>query len=187
VISTGEPWQVAVDGIRTPAPFALEGASDEIAIAPRGRRLAYVLENLDSNIWRVPLERTRREKPPPPEKLFASIREETDPVVSPDGKSIAFVSNRSGHWNLWVGNADGSVLRELAAQTLLPFHAAWSPDNRELAFDSKASGASQIWLIGVAGGPSARLVTMPGGAEVPPCGAVLGTSTDQRRRFSPTA
>ena len=56
----------------------------------------------------------------PPEKLFASIREEMDPAFSPDGKSIAFISNRSGHWNLWTGNADGSGLRELAAQSLLP-------------------------------------------------------------------
>jgi serine/threonine protein kinase/WD40 repeat protein len=167
-ISTGELWQVTVSGDRTIAPFVLEGASDEIAIAPNGGRLAYVLQNLDSNIWRVPLGgEVRRKKSLAPEKLFASVREETDPVISPDGKSIAFISNRSGRWNLWVGNADGSGLRELEAQSQLPFHPAWSPDSRTIAFDSKASGSAQIWLIRAAGGPPARLVTMPGGAEVP--------------------
>jgi Tol biopolymer transport system component len=110
-ISTGELWQVTVGGNRTIAPFVLEGASDAIVIAPNGGRLAYVLQNLDSNIWRVSLGGIRQENPPPREKLFASVREETDAVISPDGKSIAFISNRSGHWNLWVGNADGSGLR----------------------------------------------------------------------------
>ena len=166
-ISTGELWQVTAAGERAVAPFVLEGASDAIAIAPEGGRLAYVLENLDSNIWRVPLGRTGQRSPPPSERLFASVREETDPVISPDGRSIAFISNRSGHWNLWVGNADGSGLRELEARSLLPFHPAWSPDGGTIAFDSKASGSAQIWLIGAAGGSPARLVTMPGGAEVP--------------------
>jgi serine/threonine protein kinase len=165
-ISTGELSQVTVDGRSAPAPFALEGASDQITIAPHGGRLAYVLTNLDANIWRVPLDQTLA-KNSPPEKLFASTREEMDPAISPDGKSIAFVSNRSGQWNLWTGNADGTGLRELAAQSLLPFHPAWSPDSREIAFDSTALGKGEIWLISAAGGAPRRLVGMPGGAQVP--------------------
>jgi hypothetical protein len=58
-------------------------------------------------------------------------------------------------------------LRELAAQSLLPFHPAWSPDSREIAFDSVAFGKGEIWLIRAAGGLPSRLVAMPGGAEVP--------------------
>jgi hypothetical protein len=166
-ISTGELWQATIDGRRAIAPFVLEGASDQITIAPNGARLAYVLQNLDANIWRLPLDRIRQKNAPLPEKLFASVRQEMDPAYSPDGKSIAFVSNRSGHWNLWMGNADGSGLRELGAQSLLPFHPAWSLDSREIAFDSKASGNSEIWLISAAGGAARRLAAMPGGAEVP--------------------
>jgi serine/threonine protein kinase len=166
-ISTGELRQVTTDGRRTLAPFALEGASDQITIARNGGRLAYVLQNLDANIWRVPLNRTHQDSPSPPEKLFASVREEMDPAISPDGKSVAFVSNRSGHWNLWIGNADGSGLRELAAQSFLPFHPAWSPDSREIAFEAQAFGKGEIWLINASGGQPWRLVGMPGGAEVP--------------------
>jgi dipeptidyl aminopeptidase/acylaminoacyl peptidase len=58
-------------------------------------------------------------------------------------------------------------LRELAAQSLLPFHPSWSPDSHEIAFDAKASGNSEIWLVSAAGGPPRRLAAMPGGAEVP--------------------
>jgi serine/threonine protein kinase len=166
-ISTGELRQVTIEGQRALAPFVLEGASDQITIAPNGTRLAYVLQNLDANIWRLPLDRIGQKHPPPPEKLFASVRDEIDPAYSQDGKSIAFVSNRSGYWNLWTGNADGTGLRELAVQSLLPFHPAWSPDTREIAFESESSDKSEIWLIGAAGGQPWRLVAMPGGAEVP--------------------
>ena len=165
-LSTGELRQVTIDGRSTLATFALEGASDQIAIAPKGARLAYVLQNLDANIWRLPLDPVRQ-KTSPPEKLFGSVREEMDPTFSPDGRSIAFVSNRSGHWNLWTGNVDGSGLRELAVQSLLPFHPAWSLDSRQIAFESQASGKSEIWLISADGGIARRLVAMAGGAEVP--------------------
>ena len=166
-MSTGELRQVTVDGRNAVAPFVLEGLSDQITIAPNGARLAYVLQNLDANIWRLPLDRNGQKNSRPPEKLFASIREEMDPAYSPDGKSIAFVSNRSGHWNFWTGNAYGTGLREFEAQTLLPFHPAWSPDSREIAFDSSALGKGEIWIVSAAGGRPRLLVTMPGGAQVP--------------------
>jgi len=166
-MSTGELREVRVDGHDALAPFVLEGQADQITIAPNGARLAYVLQNLDANIWRLPLDGNGQKNSRPPEKLFASSREEMDPAYSPDGKSIAFVSNRSGHWNLWMGNADGTGLREFGAQTLLPFHPAWSPDSREIAFDSGASGKGEIWLVNAIGGPPRRLVAMPGGAQVP--------------------
>ena len=92
-MSTGELHQVTVDGHDTLAPFVLEGSSDQIAIAPNGSRLVYVLQNLDANIWRLPLYRSGDKKSDAPEKLFTSVREEMDPAYSPDGKSIAFVSN----------------------------------------------------------------------------------------------
>jgi len=166
-MSTGELREVRVDGHDALAPFVLEGQSDQITIAPNATRLAYVLQNLDANIWRLPLDRSGQKNSHPPEKLFASIREEMDPAYSPDGKSIAFVSNRSGHWNLWIGNVDGTGLREFGAETLLPFHPAWSPDSREIAFDSAASGKGEIWLVNASGGTPRQLVAMPGGAQVP--------------------
>jgi serine/threonine protein kinase len=166
-MSTGELTQVTIDGHHALAPFALEGPPDQITVSPHGGRLAYVLQNLDANIWRLSLDPGSQKISPHPEKLFASVREEMDPAFSPDGKSIAFVSNRSGRWNLWTGNADGTGLRELAAQSLLPFHPAWSPDGRKIAFDSAAFGKGEIWVINAGGGHPWRLVAMPGGAQVP--------------------
>lgn len=55
---------------------------------------------------------------------------ETAPVYSPDGKSIAFVSDRSGVTNLWIANADGSNPRQISREDKLTVFATpvWAPD-----------------------------------------------------------
>lgn len=55
---------------------------------------------------------------------------ETAPVYSPDGKSIAFVSDRSGVTNLWVADADGGHPRQVSREDKLTVFAtpAWAPD-----------------------------------------------------------
>lgn len=57
---------------------------------------------------------------------------ETQPVFSPDGSQIAYVSDKSGAANLWVANADGSNARKLSADTdpALYTSPSWSPDGR---------------------------------------------------------
>ncbi|PZR34900.1 amidohydrolase family protein [Caulobacter segnis] len=55
---------------------------------------------------------------------------ETAPVYSPDGRSIAFISDRSGVTNLWVVNADGTNPRQVSCEDRLTVFAtpAWAPD-----------------------------------------------------------
>jgi len=64
--------------------------------------------------------------------LLAGDALETQPVFSPDGKRIAFISDRSGAANLWVADADGSNARRLSGDTDPAIYTspAWSPDGR---------------------------------------------------------
>ena len=64
--------------------------------------------------------------------LLAGDAFETQPVFSPDGKQIAFISDKSGAANLWVANADGSNARKLSGDTDPAIYTspAWSPDGR---------------------------------------------------------
>src|SRR5438093_6133004 len=53
------------------------------------------------------------------------------PRYSPDGQTIAFVSDRQGQNNLWLMNADGSQPRPVFAdKDVRVFEPAWSPDGR---------------------------------------------------------
>lgn len=80
---------------------------------------------------------------------------------SPDGKSIAFISDRNGSAQLFVMNADGSGQRLL---TDLPnchgFH--WSPDSSRLTFVSDQEGNDEIYLINADGSGLTRLTNYSG-------------------------
>lgn len=80
---------------------------------------------------------------------------DTLPVWSPDGSQIAFVSDRSGTYDLWMMNADGSDPTSLftITRTALNWNPkpTWSPDGQYVALSSDRSGDHDIWLIAVDG------------------------------------
>jgi WD40-like Beta Propeller Repeat len=96
------------------------------AVSSCASRLAYVHEWMDANIWRIEIRHPARSVSSPT-KLIASTRHEAGPQFSPDGKRIAFHSNRSGSVEIWVYDADGRHPLQL---TSLGSHSGtprWSP------------------------------------------------------------
>jgi Tol biopolymer transport system component len=91
-----------------------------------------------------------------------------DPAWSSDSQRLAFSSNRSGSYNLYVLTAQGNNVLEESTATLTQLtnlsanltQPAWSPDGRTLAFVSDATGAKQIWMMPAdASGPAVQLTT----------------------------
>ena len=84
--------------------------------------------------------------------------DEGTPAWSPDGRSIAFATNRDLQQEIYVMSADGSGVRRLTRAPLrddiLP---RWSPDGKTIAYTG-ARGPSSIYLVPAAGGASRRLV-----------------------------
>ena len=93
------------------APKRVEGIGGdyamELALAPKGQKLAYSRSFQDVNIYRVRLP-AGGSPMGAPVKFLSSSRFEASPAYSPDGKHIAFESNRSGVHQIWVAAADGS-------------------------------------------------------------------------------
>lgn len=76
----------------------------------------------------------------PPEPA-TSVRALTDPQddypdISPDGRRIVFQSNRTGSWQLWLMNRDGTGLRRLTASGANDRTPVWSPDGTRILFSS---------------------------------------------------
>lgn len=87
----------------------------------------------------------------------------TAPAWSPDGRWVAFMSNRDGNWELYMVGADGLGLRRL---TNGPEHdgvPAWSPDGRWIAFLSHRTGAWGVYAVPLEPGMDVRLVAMVSG------------------------
>ena len=68
---------------------------------------------------------------------------------SPDGKQIAFTSNRDGNYEIYVMNADGSALRNLTRHRAQDNFAAWSPDGKKIAFISNRQRGHDVYLMEV--------------------------------------
>ncbi|HYM59445.1 MAG TPA: amidohydrolase family protein [Thermoanaerobaculia bacterium] len=90
---------------------------------------------------------------------------DSHPRFSPDGKSIAFVSDRSGIENLWIMDADGKNPRAVTEEKNSYVRSgAWSPDGNYLVArkeDGKRAGIPpvELWLFHVRGGSGVKLTS----------------------------
>jgi Tol biopolymer transport system component/DNA-binding winged helix-turn-helix (wHTH) protein len=84
------------------------------------------------------------------------------PVWSPDGRSIAFASNRDGKYEIYVMDADGSNVKRLTNNIADDVNAMWSPDGRKLLFDSERDGNREIYVMDADGGNQIRLTRSNG-------------------------
>ncbi len=123
--------RVPASGAGEPAqlPFSVGEASSP-AISWTGNRLAYQRTAVDPNIWRLSLAAPGLASGPPV-RFIHTTRQDFAAQYSPDGKRIAFESDRNGVKGIWVSDADGSnargtvfpVGRELRHRTLV---AGWA-------------------------------------------------------------
>ena len=140
-MATGQVASFAASGLNSLRP----------AIDPTGDRLIYTEWTTNTNIWRFDL------KAPLPERKgtvwIQSTLHQDSPQYSSDGRHIAFISDRSGFWELWMADADGENMRQLThfggPQAGSP---QWSPDGKEIAFDLRGDGVSNIFVVDVSTG-----------------------------------
>jgi serine/threonine protein kinase len=84
---------------------------------------------------------------------------QSHPALSPDGRSVAFVSNRDGHYNIYVGLLNGANPVKLTDDPNLKTTPCWSPDGTEIAYGRlNDSGIWDIWKVPALGGTSRRFV-----------------------------
>lgn len=71
------------------------------------------------------------------------------PAVSPDGRMIAFTSERGGKPGIYVIKSDGTGLRQVVEGPGRPF---WSSDGRQLLFAKRQGDTATVFSVAVAGG-----------------------------------
>jgi Tol biopolymer transport system component len=127
----------------------------------QGGRMVYQQQTTYSgDVWRTP-GRGASAPDGQPEKLIASSGSEYHPAYSPDGRRIAFSSDRSGVGNIWVCDSDGSNPVQLTDFGSHTGSARWSPDGRRIVFDSVEEGNENIYVVDAEGGIPRRLTDDP--------------------------
>jgi Tol biopolymer transport system component len=103
------------------------------------------------------------------EKLYMT-RQVGRPTWSPDGKSIAFISNMSGRNNLWLVPAEGGWPVQLTVSDQRQSSPAWSPDGKWIAYQSDYDGDEQwdIFLVSPKTGKAVNLTQTREIAELNP-------------------
>src|SRR5262249_39330144 len=103
--------RISLDG-SPPRSFRLPGSSwiaDGQQISIRATKLAFDTSIDSPQLLRIPLT---GDTSAPSAPFFRSTRGEWDPAFAPDGKRVAFGSDRSGKSHIWIGEVDGSASLE---------------------------------------------------------------------------
>ncbi len=139
-----------------------EGTWTSVDVSPDGRWLVF---DLLAQIYRLPIAGgeavclTQN----------SGVATNYHPRISPDGRTIAFVSDRGGQNNLWIMNADGSdprpVFQDQAVRVVEP---AWTPDGEYIVVRRQQLGAgggggggsrNGLWMYHRSGGTGIPVVT----------------------------
>src|SRR5438105_9654472 len=80
------------------------------------------------------------------------------PAWSPDGRRIAFVSDRDGLYDIYVMNADASGPRRLTENADNEDQPVWSPDGTKIAFARSRVGSRGIYVMNADGSGVTQLV-----------------------------
>ena len=81
----------------------------------------------------------------------------SDPVVSPDGKRVAFAQSYAGNWDIYVVTIADGTIKRLTTNATGDTQPTWSADGSRIAFTSNRSGQSQIWVMSSNGGSQTRI------------------------------
>ena len=98
------------------------------------------------------------------EKLYMT-RQIGRPTWSPDGKSIAYISNMSGRNNLWVVPAEGGFPTQLTVSDQRQTAPTWSPDGKWIAYESDYDGDEQ-WDIFLVSPKTGKVVNLTQTREI---------------------
>lgn len=131
------------------------GIQDYPAFSPDGRQLAYSSGQTISlrrggvqvvqQLWVMRLDTGVARL------LIPESHRDVKPDWSPSGRHIAFASDRTGQFEIWVVNSKGEGLRQVTSGTGIKTWPAWSPDGKSIMFTLADKGKQGLWIIDIDG------------------------------------
>ena len=83
---------------------------------------------------------------------------DTAPAWSPDGSQVAFISARSGNWEIFVVDIATGQETKLTDHPAADVAPTWSPDGRQLAFLSNREGVWAVYILEIRTGQVKKII-----------------------------
>jgi imidazolonepropionase-like amidohydrolase/Tol biopolymer transport system component len=156
-----DKWDVNADlGPTTKLSFdTSEGTWMNVDVSPDGKQIVF---DLLGDIYVMPISGSGTDAA---NRIASGPASEMQPRFSPDGKRIAFTSDRDGLWNIWTMDADGKNLRQISRDRRWFINSpTWSPDGdyiyaRRHFVAERSLGAGEIWMYHSSGPSDGLQVT----------------------------
>src|SRR6202165_6247434 len=128
-----------------------EGTWLSLDVSPDGKTIVF---ELVGDIFTLPIGGG------PAKLISGGMAFDSQPKFSPDGKWIAFLSDREGSENIWIMHPDGAGVKQVSKDPNNEFTSpSWAPDGKYI-FVSKAQfgiGSSEVWMYHVDGGSGVQI------------------------------
>jgi Tol biopolymer transport system component len=139
-----------------------EGTWLSLSVSPDGKTVMF---DLVGDIYTVPIGGGEAKR------ITSGLPFDSQPVYSPDGKLIAFTSDRDGSDNLWIANADGSDPKQLSKDKDGDYISpSWTPDGEYVlvARNQQGLGTHEIWMYNIHGGSGVQVTKSQPQPSTPP-------------------
>ena len=93
------------------------------------------------------LSKNLKDPSKPVAPILESSKDENQASYSPDGKHVAFDSNRSGTWSVWIGDADGSNLTQVSRD--VAGYPRWSPDSTRIVYQQSDGDEWTVYVADI--------------------------------------
>ena len=120
------------------------------SVATRSAALPIVFERIDASGESDVISSTETGKPRT-NLTPASPANDASPSVAPNGRTIVFASDRSGHFELWTMNRDGTKQARLTPSHGADMNPSYSPDGKWIAFACNEHGNWDVCAIAANG------------------------------------
>jgi Tol biopolymer transport system component len=142
-----------------------EGTWISLDVLPDGQSLVF---ELLGDFYTLPVTGGKAKR------ITEGLGYDSQPKVSPDGKWIAYISDRDGADNLWIAKIDGSEPRKLSSETQIPvLSPSWTPDSKYILVSRRAATA-EFRMYHIDGGSGVALAAnTPTGQRPDGMGATL--------------
>jgi eukaryotic-like serine/threonine-protein kinase len=159
-------YRVEIDGSgrprRAPARISTGLNAHGISLSGDGSRLAYSVFTETVNVWSFPVPGGAA---PGSIASASPVTTESQIIedfsVSPDGRWLAFDSDRGGNQHIYRRRLDGGDVEQLTSGAWDDFFPVYSPDGAEIVFHSLRNGNRDLFTLPATGGAPVPVVTSP--------------------------